>query len=130
MVNRPVESGAVRIDAWAWAVRLFKTRTAAAQAVRAGHVKVNGLAVKPAQQVVVGDTVRAWVNHREIIVEVTQLHSKRVGPAMARVSYVDHSPPPPAKEVLMSIPRRTPGAGHPTKKERRQLEKMKRLRLS
>lgn len=115
---------AVRIDAWVWAVRLYKTRTAAAEAVRAGHVKLNGVAVKPAQQVVVGDTVRAWVHHREHIVEVAQLHSKRVGPAIARAAYVDHSPPPPPKEVLASLPKRDRGTGRPTKRERRQMDRL------
>lgn len=115
---------AVRIDAWVWAVRLYKTRTAAAEAVRAGHVKLNGVAVKPAQQVVVGDTVRAWANHREHIVEVTKLHAKRVGPAIAREAYIDKSPPPPPKEILASMPRRDRGAGRPTKRERRQMDRL------
>ena len=118
------QGGSVRIDAWVWAVRLYKTRSAAAEAVRAGHVKLNGVAVKPAQSVAVGDTVRAWVNHREFIVEVAQLHAKRVGPAIARAAYVDHSPPPPPKEILASIPRRERGAGRPTKRERRQLDQL------
>jgi len=118
------QGGSVRIDAWVWAVRLYKTRTAAADAVRAGHVKLNGVAVKPAQTVVPGDTVRAWVNHREYVVEVVQLHSKRVGPAIARAAYTDHSPPPPPKEVLASIPRRDRGAGRPTKRERRQMDRL------
>ena len=118
------QGGSVRIDAWVWAVRLYKTRTAAADAVRAGHVKLNGVAVKPAQTVVPGDTVRAWVNHREYVVEVVQLHSKRVEPAIARAAYADHSPPPPPKEVLASIPRRDRGAGRPTKRERRQMDRL------
>ena len=109
----------VRVDQWVWAVRLFKTRTAAAQACRAGHVKINDVAVKPAQPVVVGDTVRA--NHREHIVEVTQLLSKRVGAPVARTAYIDHSPPPP---VIPPMPRRDRGAGRPTKRERRQLNRL------
>jgi len=80
------QGGSVRIDAWVWAVRLYKTRTAAADAVRAGHVKLNGVAVKPAQTVVPGDTVRAWVNHREYVVEVVQLHSKRLCRSLAAAS--------------------------------------------
>ena len=52
------DGNSVRIDVWVWAVRLFKTRGDAAQAVRAGHVKLNGVAVKPAAQVVPGDRVR------------------------------------------------------------------------
>lgn len=111
----------VRVDQWVWAVRLFKTRTAAAQACRAGHVKINDVAVKPAQPVVVGDRVRVWANHREHIVEVTQLLSKRVGAPVARTAYIDHSPPPP---VIPPMPRRDRGAGRPTKRERRQLNRL------
>lgn len=112
-----------RIDAWVWSVRLCKTRTQAAELCRAGHVKLNGVAVKPAQPVVVGDRVRVWVNHREHVVEVTQLVSKRVGAAAAREAYIDHSPPPP---VIPAMPRRDRGAGRPTKKERRELDKFLR----
>ncbi|HIW92297.1 MAG TPA: RNA-binding S4 domain-containing protein [Candidatus Corynebacterium avicola] len=118
-------SASVRIDAWVWSVRLFKTRSAAAAACKAGHVKLNDAAVKPAQTVVVGDRVRAWVNHREYIYEVTDLVSKRVGAPRARQCYIDHSPPPPSKEILASIPRRDRGAGRPTKRERRQLDKLR-----
>lgn len=114
-----------RIDAWVWAVRLYKTRSAAADACRAGHVKVNDVSVKPAQTVAVGDRVRAWVHHREYVVEVTELVSKRVGAPRARQCYVDHSPPPPSKEILASIPRRDRGAGRPTKRERRQVDQLR-----
>ena len=69
----------VRIDAWVWAVRMFKTRSAAATAVRAGHVKINGEAVKPSQQVVPGDRVRVWRNHHEHDLEVLATVAKRVG---------------------------------------------------
>lgn len=115
----------VRIDAWVWAVRLYKTRTAAAAAVKAGHVKINGVAIKPSSPVVVGDRVRVWVDHRLYDVEVTRLISKRVGAPIARECYVDHSPPPPPKEILASQPRRDRGAGRPTKKERREIDRLR-----
>jgi ribosome-associated heat shock protein Hsp15 len=114
-----------RIDAWVWSVRLYRTRSAAAEACRAGHVKLNDQTVKPAQPVAVGDTVRAWVNHREHVYEVTGLVAKRVGAAQARQNYIDHSPPPPPKEVLASLPHRDRGAGRPTKRERRQLDRLR-----
>lgn len=114
-----------RIDAWVWSVRLYRTRSAAAEACRAGHVKLNDQTVKPAQPVAVGDTVRAWVNHREHVYEVTGLVAKRVGAAQARQNYIDHSPPPPPKEVLASLPHRDCGAGRPTKRERRQLDRLR-----
>ncbi|KGM19251.1 RNA-binding S4 domain-containing protein [Corynebacterium auriscanis] len=112
----------VRIDAWVWSVRLFKTRSQAAQACRAGHVKINGEAVKPAQAVEVGDDVRVWVNHRERIVRVRTLSAKRVGADVAREAYEDHTP----EQVTPMMPRRDRGAGRPTKRERRQLERFKR----
>ena len=112
----------VRIDAWAWSVRLFKTRSQAAQACRAGHVKINGEAVKPAQTVEVGDVVRVWVNHRERIVKVQKLLVKRVGADIARAAYEDRTP----EQIMPAMPRRDRGAGRPTKRERRQLERFKR----
>ncbi len=115
----------VRIDAWVWAVRLYKTRSDAATACRAGHVKLNSHAVKPAQQVVPGDRVRVWVNHRESDVEVVRTINKRVGAPIARTCYIDHTPPPPPMDVLSSVPRPDRGAGRPTKKERREMERFR-----
>lgn len=115
----------VRIDVWVWAVRLFKTRGDAAKAVRAGHVKLNGESTKPAQQVVPGDRVKVWKDHRYMDVEVAATVRKRVGAPVARTCYIDHSPPPPPKEIIASIPQRDRGAGRPTKKERRQLDKLR-----
>lgn len=119
------DGGPVRIDAWVWAVRIFKTRSDAAASVRAGHVKLNGVAVKPAQQVVPGDRVRIWVNHRELDLEVAATVRKRVGAPVARTCYLDHSPPPPPKEILASQPRRDRGAGRPTKRERREIDRLR-----
>lgn len=122
--NQP--SGApVRIDAWVWAVRMVKTRSEAAEAVRAGHVKLNGAAVKPAQQVVPGDRVRIWRNHREYDLEVTATVKKRVSAPVAKTCYVDHTPPLPPRELFVSLPVRDRGAGRPTKKERRQLDRLR-----
>ncbi|AWB81599.1 RNA-binding protein S4 [Corynebacterium yudongzhengii] len=115
----------VRIDVWVWAVRIFKTRSAAAEAVRAGHVKLNGSTTKPSQQVVPGDHIRVWKDHRERRFEVVATLRKRAGAPVARKCYVDHSPPPPPKEVLASLPQRDRGAGRPTKKERRQLDRLR-----
>ena len=119
----------VRIDAWVWAVRMFKTRAQAAEAVKAGHVKINGKSVKPAEQVVPGDRVRVWKNHHEHDLEVLATVRKRVGAPVARTCYTDHAPPPPPKECVPLPPQRDKGAGRPTKKDRRQLEAFrKRLR--
>ena len=114
-----------RVDSWTWAVRMFKTRTAAAAACRGGHVKVNGVTAKPAQTVAVGDEVRVRTAGVERIVEVARVISKRVGPTVAVECFIDHSPPPPPREVLASIPQRDRGAGRPTKRDRRELEKLR-----
>ena len=91
----------VRIDVWIWAVRMYKTRSDAANAVRAGHVKLNGNAVKPSAKVVPGDRVKAWKDYRDVDYEVVETVRKRVGAPVARTCYVDHSPPPPAEGVLL-----------------------------
>ncbi|MDO5098856.1 MAG: RNA-binding S4 domain-containing protein [Corynebacterium sp.] len=118
----------VRIDSWVWAVRLLKTRSAAADACKAGHVKLNGHSVKPSQQVVPGDTVTVWADHRLRTVEVVATIKKRVGAPLARSCYIDHSPPPPDKEIILSMPRRDRGAGRPTKKERREIDRLQGIR--
>ncbi|MGG7463066.1 MULTISPECIES: RNA-binding S4 domain-containing protein [unclassified Plantibacter] len=115
----------VRVDAWLWAVRLTKTRSAAATACRAGHVRVNGDRAKPAQAVRVGDEVRLRVAGFDRIVEVKAVIAKRVGAEVAATCLVDHSPPPPSKEQLSAVPQRDRGAGRPTKRERRDLEKLR-----
>ncbi|HCG3011010.1 TPA: RNA-binding S4 domain-containing protein, partial [Corynebacterium striatum] len=117
------DSKPVRIDAWVWSVRMAKTRSEAADAVKAGHVKLNGNATKPSQQVVPGDRVRIWRNHHEHDLEVLATVSKRVGAPIARTCYIDHAPPPPPKEFMPSVPVRERGSGRPTKKERREMDK-------
>lgn len=118
-----------RVDAWIWAIRLTKTRSAAGAACRGGHVRVNGATAKPAQPVVPGDEVRVRLNGRERVVEVTKTISKRVSAPMAAECYIDNSPPPPPREIVASVPLRDRGAGRPTKRERRDLDKL-RMRSS
>ncbi|RDI63039.1 heat shock protein Hsp15 [Nocardia pseudobrasiliensis] len=120
-ISQPVSA---RVDSWTWAVRLFKTRSAAATACRAGHVRVNGVAVKAAHQIKPGDEVRVRVNGLERIVIVERLVTKRVGAAIAAQCLIDRSPPPPPKEVLASMPRRDRGSGRPTKRERRETDRL------
>jgi len=120
----PGAQPSTRVDSWIWSVRLTKTRSAAASACRGGHVKVNGTPAKPAQHVAVGDEVRMRVAGRDRIVEVARVVSKRVGPPVAAECFIDHSPPPPPKELLASLPRRDRGSGRPTKRERRETDRL------
>lgn len=114
-----------RVDSWIWSIRLTKTRSAAGAACRGGHVRVNGATAKPATPVVVGDEVRVRAGGRERIVEVTKLITKRVSAPMAAECFIDRSPPPPSKEIIASQPRRDRGAGRPTKRERRDIDRLR-----
>ncbi|WP_062071064.1 RNA-binding S4 domain-containing protein [Demequina sediminicola] len=114
-----------RADAWVWAVRLAKTRSQATAACKAGHVRINGDKAKPATPVRIGDRVEVRGGEWPRIVEVRQLLVKRVGAPVAQAAYVDHSPAqPPKVERPAAIGVRDRGAGRPTKKERRQIEKL------
>lgn len=111
----------VRADVWIWSVRLLKTRSIATEACRGGHVRVNDQRVKPASVVRVGDEVRIRHDGRERIVTVRRIIRKRVGASVAVECYTDDSPPPPPR-VPVAVRER--GAGRPTKRERRELERL------
>ncbi|MGO4102349.1 RNA-binding S4 domain-containing protein [Leifsonia sp. YAF41] len=115
----------VRVDSWTWAVRLFKTRSLATAACRAGHVRVNGDRAKAAQSVKVGDEVRVRSAGFDTIVIVTRVVAKRVGAAVAVECYTDLTPPPPPREEVALLPIRDRGTGRPTKRERRELEELR-----
>lgn len=111
-----------RVDRWLWAVRLAKTRPDAAAACRGGHVRINDRPAKPAATVVPGDEVRAVIGDRLRIVEVTRVIQKRVGAADAVTCYLDRTPAlPPTVAVPVAV--RDRGAGRPTKRDRRVLDR-------
>ncbi|MFD8423006.1 RNA-binding S4 domain-containing protein [Streptomyces sp. NPDC059466] len=124
---RPAGGESVRVDSWIWSVRLVKTRSMGATACRGGHVRVNGERVKPAYAVRVGDEVRLRHGGRERIVVVKRVIRKRVGPPVAAECYVDNSPPPPPREAVAPAGVRDRGAGRPTKRDRRELERLRGL---
>jgi ribosome-associated heat shock protein Hsp15 len=116
----------VRVDRWLWSVRIYKTRSDATDACRGGHVKVNGAAAKPATTVRIGDRVEAFAHDRQRMLEVVDLIDKRVGAAVAAACMVDHSPPPPPREErLVPLFSRDSGAGRPTKRDRRALDRFR-----
>ena len=98
-MTAPQAPASVRVDVWLWAVRVFKTRSAATAACRAGH---------------------------EQVLEVVQLLTKRVGAPVAAKAYVDHSPPPPPA-LHAAVPRRDRRTGRPTKKDRREMDRLRGL---
>ncbi|WP_247706301.1 RNA-binding S4 domain-containing protein [Streptomyces liliiviolaceus] len=121
----PASGESVRVDSWIWSVRLVKTRSMGATACRGGHVRVNGERVKPAYSVRVGDEVRLRHADRERIVIVKRVIRKRVGPPVAAECYVDNSPPPPPREAVAPAGIRDRGAGRPTKRDRREMERLR-----
>jgi ribosome-associated heat shock protein Hsp15 len=123
----PGQGETVRIDSWIWAVRLIKTRSLGATACRGGHVRVNGERVKPAYSVRVGDEVRLRHEGRERVVIVKRLIRKRVGAPVAAQCYIDNSPPPPPRDAVAPAGIRDRGAGRPTKRDRREMERLRGL---
>jgi ribosome-associated heat shock protein Hsp15 len=121
----------VRIDRWLWAVRLFKTRGLAAEAVLGGRVHVNGVRVKPAKSVHVGDRIEVTVGGLRRTVEVKGLADRR-GPAPAAAALYDETPESVAAREQHVAERRLarpPGADHgarPTKLDRRRLDALRR----
>lgn len=114
-----------RVDLWLWAVRIYKTRSAATAACRGGHVRVNRATAKASTPVKVGDRVEA-VADRVRTLEVAAIVRKRVGPKAAATCVVDHSPPVPVVKREPRVFVREPGSGRPTKRERRELDRLRR----
>lgn len=115
----------VRLDSWVWAVRLAKTRSQATTACRAGHVRVNDLPAKAAQPVRVGDVVRVRLHGFDRVYRVTGLASRRGSATEAAQYFEDLTPPPPPRVERPAAIVRDPGAGRPTKKERRDIERLR-----
>jgi ribosome-associated heat shock protein Hsp15 len=113
-----------RVDTWIWSVRLARSRSAASTACKGGHVRVNGNRVKPAHLVRPGDEVRVRQGDRDRIVVVTKVIAKRVGAPVAIECYIDNSPPPPTREMGAPGGTGDGGAGRPTKRDRRSIDKL------
>lgn len=119
------EAASTRVDSWCWGIRLFKTRSLATTACRAGHVKVNGERAKAAQSVRIGDEVRVRSAGFDRIVVVKRIVVKRVGASVAAECFTDLTPPPTPRESSATPPTRERGAGRPTKRERREFERLR-----
>ena len=113
----------MRIDRWMWAVRLYKTRSLAAKACLAGHVKIAGQNAKPSRDVRVGDVVQARTGYLNRTVKVLALLQQRIGPKVAAQYIQDLTPPEEfaraRDEAAKNKPFHPPGFGRPTKRQRR-----------
>lgn len=118
----------VRLDKWLQVARMYKTRTQATHACDLGRVKVNGQSAKPHRLVELGDRIELVQGDWERVLLVRELRDRPVPKAEAPGLYEDLSPPRPVLDPLERLMRRPlvtrkAGAGRPTKKERRELEK-------
>ena len=116
----------LRIDKWLWAARVFKTRSLAAAACDGGKVDVNDQAAKPAKAVRAGDYIKVTLPQgRRRVLKVIGLDERRGGAAHARLLYDDLTPPEPPRPRWGAPPLRPAGAGRPTKRERRALDRLR-----
>lgn len=115
----------IRLDKWLWAARFFKTRSLATAACAGGKVDVNDEAAKPAKIVREGDFVRVTLRDGKRVVKVLVLSDRR-GPAPeARRLYEDLTPPAPPRARQAAPALRVPGTGRPTKRERREIDRLR-----
>jgi ribosome-associated heat shock protein Hsp15 len=117
------EQEKLRIDKYLWAIRLFKTRTLATEACKAGRIKLNGQNLKPSAIVKVGEVYQVSKGIEKKIIEVVELSYNRTDSPTALTKYKDLTPVEDThafKSAFHSpLLRRDRGVGRPTKKDRR-----------
>jgi ribosome-associated heat shock protein Hsp15 len=129
------QTARVRLDKWLWAARFFKTRAIAADAIESGKVEVNGDRAKRAKQLQVGDLVRIRLGPYHHLVKVLGLSERRGPASVAATLYEENAEGRKAREALqlqMKVAQSASGymPGRPTKKDRRDIEKVRRKGMS
>ncbi|MGQ4275055.1 RNA-binding S4 domain-containing protein [Terrihabitans sp. B22-R8] len=124
-----MEGGRQRIDKWLWFARVVKTRTLAQELAKSGHVRVNGARVDSASQAVkAGDVLTIALEQSVRILKVQNFAERRGSATLAQALYEDLSPPPPQRADDAGPdptgPLREDGAGRPTKRERRETDRL------
>lgn len=118
----------VRIDKWLWCVRAFKTRSLAAEACKNGAVSVNGNEAKPGRDVRAGDTVTFRQGILTRTLKVLTLPRTRVGAKELPALVTDLTPPEEYERARLAeidvVAHRDRGAGRPTKRERRETDRL------
>ena len=105
-----------RLDLWLWSVRIFKTRSLAADECKGGHVRVNDAPAKPSQKLKKGDVVRVRYPGWERVFKVEKLLVKRVGAPIAVTCYEDLSGPRPAYLSMPPVAKRDAAAAAPPRR--------------
>ncbi len=125
-----VENSEVRVDKWLWSVRVYKTRSQATEACRNGKVFIDDQAVKPSRNIKEEEVLQVKKNPAVFTYKVKKLLSKRVGAKLVD-DYLEDLTPEEEKEKLKLKDTsgffvRDRGTGRPTKRERRQMDKIRR----
>lgn len=120
------EKEKLRIDKYLWAIRIFKTRTLATEACKAGRVKMDGQNIKPSHEVKVGETYNVSKGIERKVIKVTGLLTNRVD-AKTAVNFYDDLTPVEETHGFKSmfhapVLRRDRGTGRPTKRDRREID--------
>lgn len=119
----------IRIDKYLWAIRAYKTRSIAGDACKGGKVKIGGQAVKASREVRVGDIIELRVGVMNKVIEVKEIAKNRMKASLAVEKYEDQTPAEELERVefirQMKTEHRDSGAGRPTKKDRRDIERIK-----
>ena len=124
--NSSMEKDKIRVDKYLWAIRIFKTRTAAALACDKGRIKLNGETVKASRNIKIGDEYEIKTDEKKWTIRVSALLEKRVQYSEAIKHYEDLTPPEEKERIAFQAAsfysgKRLSKIGRPTKKERRDL---------
>ncbi len=116
----------VRIDKFLWAVRLYKTRSIASEAIKRGKVMMGGAQVKSSRNVKVGDVITLKVPAAYRSFEIIKLAQSRMGAKLVKDHITEVTPKDQLEQIelyrLQMTMQRQKGLGRPTKKERRDLD--------
>lgn len=114
-----------RIDKWLWHTRVVRTRSAAAELVSSGLVRLNGERVTAPSRLVRADDVITVALDRQVrIMKVVGFTERRGGAEAGRVLYADLTPLPPPRDESLKVAAREPGSGRPTKRDRRVIDRL------
>lgn len=118
----------LRLDKWLWAVRIYKTRSDASNACRSSAVRLNGQVAKPSAKIRIGDQITARTKALTRSLRVRALTEKRIGAPLV-LDYLDDETPPSeydaAREKRANARlHKHPGTGRPTKKNRRDIQRL------
>ena len=94
----------IRIDKWLFAVRIFKTRTLAADACKSGKIKINGQPAKPAADITLNDEIFIHKGPERKLLKVAAIIENRVGAPQAVLCYIDITPPEMNPHILLKLP--------------------------